>query len=317
VLVGLFALPEMLNLMLSGKSISEQDEQTLRNTDFKFRRWDAVKEVYRHKWLVFRSSMIGLFVGLMPGIGTTAAHWLAYAHAYQTEKGAKKTFGTGDIRGLIAPDAANNSIDGGQIVPTLAVGIPGSSHQAILLAFIILIGFVPGPEMLNQHLDITFLFGIGIVVANVIGTALAFYFTPTLARIASIRPGVLVPFVITIVTLSAFQANMSVWDILIMAIFGALGVFMKLYRWPRPPFIIAIVLGEQMNQYFWLSVNSFGWSMFARPQMLIIMAVTALVVWYAIKTQWSVRKLAAEAPTEPQDVDPMAPPLAANKSVGA
>ena len=294
VLVGLFALPEMLNLMLSGKSISEQVNAGARHTEIKFKRWDAVKEVYHHKWLVFRSSMIGLFVGLMPGVGTTAAHWLAYAHAYQSEKGAKQTFGTGDIRGVIAPDAANNAIDGGQIVPTLAVGIPGSSHQAILLALLVLIGFVPGPQMLGPNLHITFLFGLGIVVANVIGTALAFYFTPWLAKVAYIRPGVLVPFVIVIVTLSAFQANMSVWDLMIMAIFGALGVFMKIYGWPRPPLIIALVLGEQLNQYFWLSVNSFGWSMFARPQLLAILAITVTVVWVAIRAQMATSKVAAE-----------------------
>lgn len=291
VLIGLFAIPEMVNLLLTGKSIAAQASKASRNTDFKFKRWEAVKEVYVHRWLVFRSSLIGLFVGLMPGVGTTAAHWLAYAHAYQSEKGAKQTFGTGDIRGVIAPDAANNSIDGGQIVPTLAVGIPGSSHQAILLAFIVLIGFVPGPAMLNEHLHITFLFGIGIVVANIVGTALAFYFTPWLAKIAHVRPGILVPFVIVIVTLSAFQANMSAWDLLIMAIFGLLGIFMKIYAWPRPPVIIALVLGEQINQYFWLSVNAFGWSMFARPQLLAILAIVVLVIWLAIRVQTSVEKV--------------------------
>jgi len=298
VLVGLFALPEMFNLMLSGRSVSEQADAAIRRTDFKFRYLDAVKEVFQHRWLVFRTSIIGLVVGLMPGVGTVAAHWLAYTHAYQSEKGAKETFGTGDIRGVIAPDAANNAIDGGQIVPTLAVGIPGSSHQAILLAFLVLIGFVPGPEMLNANLHITLLFGIGIVVANVLATGLAFFCTPWLAKISYVRPGVLVPCVIVIVTLSAFQANMSVLDLAIMAVFGMLGVFMKMYGWPRPPVIIAIVLGEQINQYFWLSINAFGWRMFERPQMLAIIAITVTVVWFAIRVQRSTSATMAQASGE-------------------
>jgi TctA family transporter len=293
VLVGLFALPEMFNLMLSGKSVSEQADAAIKRTNFEFKYMNAVKEVFQHRWLVFRTSVLGLVVGLMPGVGTVAAHWLAYTHAYQSEKGAKETFGTGDIRGVIAPDAANNAIDGGQIVPTLAVGIPGSSHQAILLAFLVLMGFVPGPEMLDTNLHITLLFGIGIVVANVLATGLAFYCTPWLARISFIRPGVLVPCIIVIVTLSAFRANMSVLDLVVMAVFGMLGVFMKIYGWPRPPVIIAIVLGGQINQYFWLSLNAYGWSMFERPQMLIIMAICVVVVWLAIRVQRSTSEAVA------------------------
>jgi TctA family transporter len=293
VLVGLFALPEMFNLMLSGKSVSEQADAAIKRTNFEFKYLSAIKEVFEHRWLVFRTSVIGLVVGLMPGVGTVAAHWLAYTHAYQSEKGAKETFGTGDIRGVIAPDAANNAIDGGQIVPTLAVGIPGSSHQAILLAFLVLMGFVPGPEMLNANLHITLLFGIGIVAANVIATCLAFYCTPWLARISYIRPGVLVPCIIIVVTLSAFRANMSVMDLVIMVIFGVIGVLMKIFGWPRPPVIIAIVLGQQINQYFWLSINSFGWRMFERPQMLIILAICITVIWLAIRVQRSTAEVIA------------------------
>jgi TctA family transporter len=86
---------------------------------------------------------------------------------------------------------------------------------------------------------------------------------------------------------------MSVLDLVIMAVFGLLGVFMKIYGWPRPPVIIAIVLGEQLNQYFWLSINSFGWRMFERPQMLAIMAICIIVVWLAIRVQRSTSETVA------------------------
>ena len=215
--------------------------------------------------LVVRSSLIGLFVGLMPGVGGAAAHWLAYGQAYQTEKGARETFGTGDIRGVIAPDCANNSIDGGQVVPALAFGIPGSSHGGIFLAFLLLLGFVPGPSMLQEHLDKTLLIGVGLVVANVIGTGIALYFTPLLAKIAYIRPGILVPLVVVVLTLAAFQANFSVGDFATVAIFAGVGTLMKVFGWPRPPVIIAIVLGEQINKYLWLSTQSYGWGCWPGP----------------------------------------------------
>jgi TctA family transporter len=86
---------------------------------------------------------------------------------------------------------------------------------------------------------------------------------------------------------------MSVIDLVIMAIFGMLGVFMKIYGWPRPPVIIAIVLGQQLNQYFWLSLNAFGWRMFERPQMLAIMAICVAVVWLAIRVQRSTSETVA------------------------
>ena len=86
----------------------------------------------RHKWLIVRSSLIGVFVGMMPGLGAVPAHWIAYAQARQTEKGATETFGTGDIRGVIAPEASNNAIDGGVLVPTLFFQIPGSPNMALI-----------------------------------------------------------------------------------------------------------------------------------------------------------------------------------------
>ncbi len=283
VLVGLFAIPEMANVFISSKPIAEQTGMAAQSIQFS--RWDAVKEVLEHKGLVVRSSLIGLFVGLMPGVGGAAAHWLAYGQAYQTEKGARETFGTGDIRGVIAPDCANNSIDGGQVVPALAFGIPGSSHGGIFLAFLLLLGFVPGPSMLQEHLDKTLLIGVGLVVANVIGTGIALYFTPLLAKIAYVRPGVLVPVVVVVLTLAAFQANFSVGDFATVGIFAGVGTLMKVFGWPRPPVIIAIVLGEQINKYLWLSTQSYGFGMLARPQSVVIMILAIVTLVFTLQIQ--------------------------------
>lgn len=311
VLVGLFAIPEMANIFISSKPIAHQAGMLEQKLDFS--RWAAVREVLGHKWLVVRSSLIGLFIGLMPGVGGAAAHWLAYGQAYQTEKGARETFGTGDIRGVIAPDCANNSIDGGQVVPALAFGIPGSSHGGIFLAFLLLLGFVPGPNMLNENLDKTILIGVGLVVANVIGTGIALYFTPLLARIAYVRPGILVPLVVVVLTLAAFQANFSVGDFATIGVFAVVGSLMKIFGWPRPPVIIALVLGAQINKYLWLSANSYGLGMLARPQTVAIMVLAIAALVFTLRIQARASQAAAKLQA---DVGGSQPTAAVSRSEG-
>ncbi|MCY4582296.1 MAG: tripartite tricarboxylate transporter permease, partial [Chloroflexi bacterium] len=186
-----------------------------------------------------------------------------------------------------------NSIDGGQVVPALAFGIPGSSHGGIFLAFLLLLGFVPGPNMLNENLDKTILIGVGLVVANVIGTGIALYFTPLLAKIAYVRPGILVPLVVVVLTLAAFQANFSVGDFATIGVFAVVGSLMKIFGWPRPPVIIALVLGEQINKYLWLSARSYGLEMFARPQTLAIMVLAIAALVFTLRIQARAAQAAA------------------------
>lgn len=284
VIVGLFAIPELLDMIISDTPIARQRMDTLVK-DVNKDRMAGIRDVLENKWLVVRSSLIGLIIGIMPGVGGSTAHWMAYAQARQTEKGAMKSFGTGDVRGVIAPESANNSIDGGILIPTLAFAIPGSAGMAIMLGFLILLGMQPGPDMLTKHLNITALVAISLALANVMATLVALFFTPTLAKIAVLRPNRLVPIVLAVLTLSAFQANSSVGDLVVLTAFAAIGWFMKKSGWPRPPVIIALVLSHQLEKYFWLSLNTYGWSMLARPQVLIILAITIAAVVYTLRVE--------------------------------
>ena len=150
VIVGLFALPEAIDLVVGDTPIAMQRLDKL----MKEARRDVgrgMRIAFNHKWLMVRSSLIGTFVGMLPGLGASAAHWIAYAQARQTEKGARETFGHGDVRGIIAADAANNSSDGGVLIPTVVFGIPGSGGMAILLAMLILYGILPGPAVRTRR----------------------------------------------------------------------------------------------------------------------------------------------------------------------
>jgi hypothetical protein len=237
-----------------------------------------------------RSSLIGVFVGIMPGVGGSAAHWIAYAQARQTEPGGTETFGKGDVRGVIASDAANNSVDGGVLIPTVVFGIPGSGGMAIVLAILILTGITPGPLMLTRHLDLTVSMVYTIAFANLIVVPIMLAFAPTLCRIAVIPPNILAPVVVGIVSLAALAASGSLGDLGAVLAFGLLGVFMKRYGWPRPPILIAVALADILERFLWISVSNYGWGMLLRPQFLAILAFMVAVTLFSLRAQRGARQ---------------------------
>ena len=137
---------------------------------------EGVKDTFRHWKLVLRCSAIGAYIGLIPGMGGGPAQWLAYAHAVQSSPN-KERFGKGAVEGVLGPGAANNSKEGGNLIPTLAFGVPGSVSMAILLGAFIIQGIVPGPDLLNpaKYLTLTFSFVWIIVVTNIITVRSAFF----------------------------------------------------------------------------------------------------------------------------------------------
>ena len=284
VVVGLFALPEAIALVVGDTTIARERLDTLLR-DAKSDVWRGMWEAWNHKWLMVRSSLIGVFVGIMPGVGGSAAHWIAYAQARQTEKGGTETFGKGDIRGVIASDAANNSVDGGVLIPTVVFGIPGSGGMAIVLAILILTGVTPGPGMLTRHLDLTVSMVYTIAFANIIVVPIMLAFAPTLCRIAVIPPNILAPVVVAVVSLAALAAGGSLGDLVAVLAFGLLGVFMKRYGWPRPPILIAVALADILERFLWISVNNYGFGMLLRPQFLVILAFMIVVTLFSLRAQ--------------------------------
>jgi TctA family transporter len=289
VTIGLFALPEFIDMVISDAPIARLASPDMMKQATSGRR-EGMREVLRNWPLVFRSAGLGVFVGLLPGIGGSLAQWLAYASARQVVPGGTKTFGRGDVRGVIAPESANNAVDGGSLVPTLFFGVPGSVGMAIFLGFLVILGLQPGPAMLDEHLDLTLTIVFSLVLANVFATSLALGFTPWLAKIAFVRPNVLVPLAFAILSLAAFQANFQIADLLVMLSFGFLGFFMKTYGWPRPPIIIAIVLGGIVDKFYGIASQTYGWGMFARPQVLIILGVAILTGAYTVYVQRSLTR---------------------------
>lgn len=292
VVVGLFAIPEIADLVISNTPVAkERLSEMLKEGNRDVSR--GMREALRHKWLITRSSLIGVFIGAMPGLGPTPAHWIAYAQARQTEKGAVQTFGTGDIRGVIAPESSNNSTDGGVLMPTLIFAIPGSGPMAIVLGFLYIVGVQPGPAMVDPdlHLNLTLSLVYVIVLANLLVVPIVLRFSPTLTKVAAIPPLVLAPLVIAIVTLSAFQANLDISDLTTMAVFAALGMFMKAYAWPRPPILIAIVLAGPLETFMSRAIRTEGWEMLQRPAFLAILVIVVTAVYFSLRVQRAAQRL--------------------------
>ena len=295
-IVGLFAIPEAIGLIVSNRSVArEHAEEVLKGKAGQRQALEGMRTALKYKSLLFRSSMIGVIFGMMPGVGATAAHWASYTAARMTEKGAMETFGHGDIRGVIAADTPNNSIDGAEMIPLLVFGIPGSAGGAIRLTLLILLGFTPGLPMLTTHLDVTILIVLVIVMSNIVVVPIMFVFAGTIAKFTALPPNVIAPFIVIFTLLSAFMATQSLADLVVVLGISVLGLFMKAYGWPRPPILVAIVLSQLLEKYFWLTLGAYGHEVFFRPQFVIILAFSALVIGWAIRFQARSNRAAALA----------------------
>lgn len=271
VVLGLFALPELADLAISRTAIAGNVKYNA-----KAGMWQGAKDCFTHWWLVLRCSWLGATLGAVPGIGSSVIDWLAYGHAVRTEKGAQQTFGRGDVRGVIAAESANNSREGGALVPTVAFGVPGSAGMAILLGAFLIHGLVPGPDMLTKNLSITYSMVWSIAIANVLGAGLCYLFSGQFARLATLRYTLILPSVLGIIYIGAFQGSRHWGDLYALLFFGLLGWAMKMLRWPRPPLILGIVLGETVERYLFISVERYGVSWFSRPVVIALFAIALL-----------------------------------------
>jgi TctA family transporter len=268
VVLGMFALPELCDLLITRASISGKITENVTAG-----MWQGAKDCFRHWWLILRCSWIGAMFGAIPGVGGSVIDWLAYGHAARTEKGASKTFGRGDVRGVIASESANNAKEGGALVPTVAFGVPGSAGMAILLGAFLIQGLDPGPDMLTKHLDVTYSMVWSIALANILGAGLCFLFSKQFALLATLRYTLILPTVLGFIYVGAFEGSRSWGDLYALLFFGVLGWTMKRMKWPRPPLILGFVLGETIERYLFISIQLYGVAWFARPIVVIVMAL--------------------------------------------
>lgn len=270
--LGLFALPELVDLLAGDRPIAKKTSLSGSS------RLTGVRDAIRNRWLVVRSAVIGAIVGFIPGLGGSVVDWIAYGMASQSTR--DNYFGKGDIRGVIAPESANNAKEGGALIPTLMFGIPGSGTTAVLLGGLILLGIQAGPSMLGTDLPITLTIIWTLAIANVFGTAACFLLTGSVAKISYIPAKKLVPFLLIVMIIAAYQSSEHWGDIVAFFVIGLLGWFMKQLAIPRAPLLIGFVLSLSAERYLHLSISRYGFSWLNDVSVIIIGVLIVVTLVY-------------------------------------
>ncbi len=291
VVTGLFAIAETIGFMVSPRT-SLSGVRVLSGGV-----WEGVRSVFTHFGLFLRSSVIGTVVGIIPGIGGTFAGFVAYGHAVQSSPGGR--FGRGDIRGVIAPEAAIDAKDGGALVPTLAFGIPGGMGTAMLLTALAVHGLTPGREMLTGDMTLVFVLIWSLLLSNWLTSLLGLAFVRPLSRISTLRTDLIAPVILVLATVGAYAYRGSTGDIAAAYVFGLFGFALNRMGWPRLPLLIGLVLGTlfESNLQLTLRLHALGRiDLLTRPILLVLLVLIAWSVSYPIIRERRRRSEASGSP---------------------
>ncbi|MCC7485566.1 MAG: tripartite tricarboxylate transporter permease [Burkholderiales bacterium] len=225
---------------------------------------------------ILRGSVIGFIVGVMPGAGAGIAAFLSYSIEVQSSRHPER-FGTGEIRGVAAPESANNAASAGAMVPMLSLGIPGSGTTAILLIALTALDVHPGPLLFSQHPDVVWGLIAALYVGNVMLLVLNLPLVGIFVRLLYLPMRLLLPVIMVICVIGVYSANQTVLDLVFLCAFGALGYFMRQHGYPVAPVILGFVLGDRMEEALRQSmIMTQGnlWELLSRPIVLAFVVLT-------------------------------------------
>lgn len=277
-LIGLFSIPQAVRLIMQGNT-----NKSARVSSVTGRMLPTGREFLNMLPNSLRSSVIGVFVGLIPGTGGDTASWFAYNEAKRFARN-KAEFGTGCPAGVVAPEAANNAVVGGALIPTIALGIPGSASTAVLLGGLMVHGILPGPSLMTDYGDVTYTLLWAVLFANVALFLVGLLFTRACVAVTKIPNRVVGPVIVVLSVIGAYAINNSVFDIGLMIAFGMLGLAFDSFRIPTPPLVIGLILGPILDTTLQQSLLIGGgeWSVFiANPISATLLAIAALSILQA------------------------------------
>ena len=290
VLIGVFAFSQLLEELLNFGS-SQMDQKIDENLDVSFSIMDTLKLFSTQKMSTLRSSIIGIFVGILPAAGGSIANIMAYDVCKKSSK-HPELYGTGIPDGIIASEASNNAVQGGDLIPTLSFGIPGDATTAMLLGALMIHGIQPGPMlMVNQPVLVNAVF-VSFFVAAFIMVIVQQAGLRLFIKINDIPQYYLVPLILALCCLGSYAVNNRVFDIWVLLGFGFLGFILKINDYPLAPLILGIILGPMMEGNFRRAVmTSSDYSLFfTRPISLLLLVLGLVSIVYALYSSNKLKK---------------------------
>ncbi|KPB00373.1 tripartite tricarboxylate transporter permease [Ahrensia marina] len=283
-IVGFFAIAEMVTLARTGSG-SFVDVPML-NTSF----LEAAKKVLRRGFLVLRTSLLGVGIGILPGTGGAVAAFVGYGEAKRISK-SPETFGKGNPEGIIAAESANNAAVGGSLIPLLALGIPGSATAAILYGALTIQGLVPGPKLLTDYHDITLTFMSGMLVTVFVLLFVGVLSAKLFAPILKLKVAYIIPAVIVFSAIGVYSVRNSLLDLGLMMVFGIIGIVFKKFKIPPAPVLLGSILGPMVEQNFGRTLRFAGFEdqsfftyLLSRPISAILLAFVVLLIFANVRS---------------------------------
>lgn len=238
-LIGLFAVSEIIMIAENKiKPLKKEDLLTDKIKGFGF----TIKDFFQQFWNFLRSAILGIGIGILPGLGGSTANIVAYA----TSKNRSKTpenFGKGHDEGVVAPESANNAATGGALVPLMALGIPGDTVTAMILGGLIIHGIEPGPLFFTEHADVAYGIFAALFIANIFMVVFLFFGIRVFIKILSVPRHILMPIIIVLCVVGAFAENNRVFDMGALLFFGVIGYVLLKLKFPITPIILGFILG--------------------------------------------------------------------------
>jgi putative tricarboxylic transport membrane protein len=276
VVLGALAMAEALKVWMEHSSIVS--EEVPLSGSYK----EGVKAVFHNIPLVIKSCLIAWVVGVAPGAGSTVAGFVSYSSASKTSKNPEN-FGKGDVRGVIAADTALHACAGGDLLPTLTMGIPGAPAMAILLGAFVLHGITPGPQIVTRRPDIIWLITYILTISHLIGVGMALFCAKYMEKLTRTRAEIIAPIIIVFCLLGSYILREYWQDMLVTTFFGILGYYMKKFNYHPVPLVLGIILGPiaEFGLFEALSISNNGALIFITriPSVIILLCILVVVFW--------------------------------------
>ena len=289
VLIGLFAIPEILTMVWNPKGHGGGVRSLGAN-------WVSLADYRRCFKSILRGSLIGVVLGSIPGIGAAPSAFLSYSEA-RRKSPRRENFGKGEIEGVAASEAGNNGVAGATLIPLLALGVPGDVITAIIIGAFMIHGLQPGPMMFILNVDIIYGLFLGLIISSIALLAIGSVAIRIFRHVADIPRGILFPMVLVLCVYGCFAVNNSIFDVGVMFAMGWLGFVMLRFGIPAAPFLIAFILGPLLEDNFRQSMLMSGGSaevLVRGPITWFFWVLTIITVFAIVRSGLKSRKMTLE-----------------------